>query len=64
MIYSLQVYLIKEKIYIHYFLTKKNDRGIGEQLSLVHSKFFSLFLGDFTGLPSPLSKDSGDEIFG
>lgn len=63
MIYFLQVYLIKY-IYTHFsFLTKNNDCAIDE-LSLVHSKFFSLFLDDFIGPPTPLFKDSGDEVFG
>lgn len=64
MIHFLQVYQIKN-IYIHtfFFLTKKNDCATDE-LSFVHSKVLSLFLDDFIGPPTPLFKDSGDEVFG
>lgn len=54
----------KKYTYIVFFLTKKPDCGIGEQLSPPHSKFFSLLLGEFIGLSTPLFKDSGDEVFG
>lgn len=50
---------------ILYNLTKENDCRIGEQLSLAHSKFFSVFFSDFTGPSTPylLLKDSGEEVF-
>ena len=56
-----QIYLIKEK----YNLTEERDCGMGEQLSLTHSKFFSLFFGNSIGSPTPylLFKDSGGKVF-